>query len=42
MSLNILSGRRNSDLNQFFIFPWVLSDYKSSKFKKDQPKYRDL
>jgi hypothetical protein len=42
MSLNILSGRTNCDLNQFFIFPWILSNYKSAKFKKDQCKYRDL
>lgn len=40
MSLNILSGRTNCDLNQYFIFPWVLSDYKSSKLKKDR--YRDM
>lgn len=42
LSLNILSGRTNCDLNQYFIFPWILSNYKSSKFKKDQSKYRDL
>lgn len=42
MSLNILSGRTNCDLNQYFILPWILSNYKSAKFKKDQSKYRDL
>ncbi len=42
LSLNILSGRTNCDLNQYFILPWILSDYKSAKFKKDQYKYRDL
>ena len=42
MSLNILSGRTSCDLNQYFIFPWVLSDYKSLKFKKDQYRYRDM
>ena len=40
--LNILSGRSNCDLNQYFIFPWILSDYRTSKCKKDQSKYRDL
>jgi hypothetical protein len=42
MSLNILSGRTNCDLNQYFIFPWILSDYRTAKTKKDQCKYRDL
>lgn len=42
ISLNILGGRTNCDLNQYFIFPWILSDYRSSKFRKDQNKYRDL
>jgi hypothetical protein len=42
MTLNILSGRSNCDLNQYFIFPWILADYRSSRPRKDQNKYRDL
>ena len=33
MLLNTLSGRTYNDLNQYPIFPWVLSDYKSDEIK---------
>jgi hypothetical protein len=42
MQLNILGGRSNCDLNQYFIFPWILADYHCSRFRKDQGRYRDL
>lgn len=31
MSLNILSGRSNCDLNQYFVFPWILQFYEKNK-----------
>lgn len=27
MGLNIISGRTNCDLNQYFVVPWVLKAY---------------
>jgi factor associated with neutral sphingomyelinase activation len=42
MSLNMLSGRSNCDLNQYFILPWIMASYTSAKFKRDDSKYRDL
>lgn len=42
MSLNIASGRSNCDLNQYPIFPWVLSQYSETKFRKSDRKFRDF
>ena len=37
MALNTLAGRTYSDLMQYPIFPWVLSDYKS----EEEPDFTD-
>ncbi|ESO05164.1 hypothetical protein HELRODRAFT_111169 [Helobdella robusta] len=43
MQLNTISGRTYNDLSQYPVFPWVLSDYKSSTLNLDDPNvYRDL
>ena len=43
MRLNELAGRTHNDLNQYPVFPWVLSDYKSPTIDLSDPKvYRDL
>jgi hypothetical protein len=43
MKLNTISGRTYNDLTQYPIFPWVLSDYKSSTIDlNDSSIYRDL
>ena len=42
MCLNKASGRTNNDLNQFPVFPWVFSQYKETKFKKSENKYRNF
>ena len=43
MLINILSGRSFNDLNQYPVFPWVLSDYTSDKIDLNDPNvYRDL
>lgn len=54
MHLNDLSGRTFNDMSQYYIFPWILSNYKSAglcqkdlvrfndKFIKDENNYRDL
>jgi hypothetical protein len=34
MHLNDLSGRSFNDLSQYYIFPWILIDYRSTKFNK--------
>jgi hypothetical protein len=31
MLINKFSGRTYNDLNQYYVFPWVLSDYNSSR-----------
>ena len=37
------TGRSFSDLNQYPVFPWILSDYKSSTLNLNNPEvYRDL
>jgi hypothetical protein len=38
MHLNTLAGRGYSDLTQYPVFPWVLSDYKSEKLDLSDPK----
>jgi hypothetical protein len=43
MLLNKYSGRTHNDLNQYYIFPWVLKDYHSQKIDFTDPAmYRDL
>ena len=42
MSLNILAGRSNNDLNQYFVFPWVRANYQTIKIKKGENKFRDF
>lgn len=43
MCLNTLAGRSFNDLNQYPIFPWVLSNYTSSHLDLNEPaNYRDL
>ncbi|KAJ6337044.1 hypothetical protein OIU76_006833 [Salix suchowensis] len=38
MHLNTLAGRGYSDLTQYPVFPWVLSDYESEKLDLSNPK----
>jgi hypothetical protein len=41
--LNTLAGRTYNDLNQYPVFPWVLSDYTSAELDLENPtSYRDL
>lgn len=43
MWLNILAGRTYSDLSQYPVFPWILSDYNSETLDLNNPEvYRDL
>ncbi|EGC32702.1 hypothetical protein DICPUDRAFT_155301 [Dictyostelium purpureum] len=43
MTLNTIAGRTYNDLNQYPVFPWIISDYNSSKLDLNDPKvYRDL
>lgn len=43
MLLNKFSGRTHNDLNQYYIFPWVLKEYQSDKIDlSDSDIYRDL
>ncbi len=43
MHLNEASNRSTSDLSQYPVFPWVISDYVSDKIDLKDPKiYRDL
>ncbi|KAL3320339.1 hypothetical protein Ciccas_000979 [Cichlidogyrus casuarinus] len=43
MYLNTIAGRSYNDLNQYPIFPWVLSDYSSQKLDlASMASYRDL
>ncbi len=42
MALNIYAGRSSHDLNQYPVFPWILSQYESTKFKDRDHKFRDL
>ena len=40
---NVASGRSFSDLTQYCVFPWVLSDYASKELDLDSPaSFRDL
>ncbi len=43
MKLNTISGRTYNDLTQYPVFPWVLTDYKSSTIDLTKKEiYRDL
>ena len=43
MKVNTYSGRTFNDINQYPVFPWVLSNYKSDELKlDDEANYRDL
>ena len=43
MLLNKYSGRTYNDMNQYYVFPWVLQDYKSLSIDLSKPQsYRDL
>ncbi|XP_013144824.1 PREDICTED: neurobeachin isoform X2 [Papilio polytes] len=43
MFLNTISGRTYNDLNQYPVFPWVLTNYESEELDLSQPSnYRDL
>eukprot|EP01138_Halocafeteria_seosinensis_P009537 gb/GECG01009746.1/.p1 GENE.gb/GECG01009746.1/~~gb/GECG01009746.1/.p1 ORF type:complete len:1434 (+),score=152.86 gb/GECG01009746.1/:1-4302(+) len=43
MELNFLSGRTYHDLNQYPVFPWVLTDFRSTSLDLSDPNtYRDL
>lgn len=41
--LNTIAGRSYNDINQYPVFPWILTDYKSSTLDLTDPSiYRDL
>ncbi|KAL4719852.1 hypothetical protein ACJJTC_001598, partial [Scirpophaga incertulas] len=43
MFLNTIAGRTYNDLNQYPVFPWVLTNYESDELDLSQPSnYRDL
>jgi hypothetical protein len=43
MALNTLAGRSYTDLSQYPVFPWILTDYKSETIDLSRPEvYRDL
>jgi hypothetical protein len=43
MLLNKYSGRTYNDLNQYYVFPWILQDYHSEKIDLTNHEiYRDL
>jgi hypothetical protein len=43
MHLNSIAGRSYNDLTQYFVFPWVLTDYTSNTIDLTDPNiYRDL
>src|SRR6185436_15781172 len=43
MHLNSIAGRSFNDLTQYFVFPWILSDYTSSEIDLSDPNvYLDL
>lgn len=42
MCLNIAGGRTNCDLNQYPVMPWIFSQYRETKAKKNSDKYRDF
>ncbi|KAI9293170.1 beach-domain-containing protein [Neoconidiobolus thromboides FSU 785] len=43
MQLNSISGRSYNDLTQYFVFPWILTNYTTDTIDlKDSKNYRDL
>lgn len=43
MLLNKYSGRTLNDVNQYYVFPWILQDYQSQSIDLTDPTvYRDL
>ena len=41
--MNTIAGRSYNDINQYPVFPWVLTDYKSASIDLNDPSvYRDL
>lgn len=43
MHINTISGRTYNDLNQYPVFPWILTDYSSQQIDLGDPAaYRDL
>jgi hypothetical protein len=43
MLINKYAGRTFNDLNQYYIFPWILQDYRSDLIDISNHKiYRDL
>ncbi len=43
MIINKYSGRSYNDLNQYYVFPWIIQDYTSNKIDLTDPNiYRDL
>lgn len=43
MAINKYSGRSFNEINQYFVFPWVLKDYTSSSLDLRNPEiFRDL
>ncbi|KAI3378550.1 hypothetical protein SNEBB_003428 [Seison nebaliae] len=42
MLVNMRSGRSNNDLSQYYIFPWVISSFKSSNSDDTRITYRNL
>ena len=43
MFLNTIAGRTYQDLNQYPVFPWILTNYESDKLDVNDPtNYRDL
>lgn len=43
MYLNTIAGRTYNDLNQYPVFPWILSDYTSDVLDLEDPNsFRDL
>ena len=43
MQLNIFAGRTYNDINQYFVFPWILTNYTSDHLNLEKTcNYRDL
>lgn len=43
MLLNKYGGRTYNDLNQYYVFPWIIQDYTSNSIDITDPNiYRDL
>lgn len=41
--MNLITGRTYNDLNQYPVFPWVLTNYESTEMDLGLPSnYRDL